>query len=61
MLQAILTALILSAAVFYAGWRLYKVLRHSADPCAGCKGCALREERRRSKNFSQASCPERQK
>ena len=47
-MQAILTYLILIAAVGYALWRAYVAIRQSSDPCYGCSGCALKEVQKRA-------------
>ena len=47
MIQILLTIIIVTLAVSYAVWLIVKALRGKSDPCAGCKGCALREEMRK--------------
>ena len=40
-MQEVLTGLLLTGAVGYAGWRIYRVL---TDTSEACKGCALAEK-----------------
>ena len=42
--QSSLVFLILTAAVGYAAWRIYRALTAPPDPCAGCDGCALKKK-----------------
>lgn len=44
MIQAVLVGICVLAAVGYAGWRVYRVLRLRRDPCYGCSGCALKNQ-----------------
>lgn len=46
MLQHIILVVILACAVFYASWRIYRILTQSADPCEGCSGCELKKKNR---------------
>jgi hypothetical protein len=39
MLQTIVVAVVIAAAVGYAGWRAYKLFKRSSDPCCCCDGC----------------------
>ncbi len=57
-MQAILTYLILIAAVGYALWRAYVAIRQSSDPCYGCSGCALKEVQKRAIR-KKADCPQK--
>ena len=43
MVQTILVAVILLAAVGYAGWHVYSAFTRKKDPCCGCEGCALKD------------------
>ena len=44
MWQYIISALIITAAVAYAAWKMYLLIRGKASPCDGCQGCALKAE-----------------
>ena len=37
---------VLTAAVGYAAWRIYKAIRRNNDPCYGCIGCELKDMKR---------------
>ena len=45
--QLLLVGLVVAASAVYAGWRFYEAIRQTDDPCKGCQGCALREEKRK--------------
>mgnify|MGYP006916028134 CR=1 FL=1 len=59
MLQYIITGLIIALSVAYAAWRIYSELHAPTDPCAGCRGCAMQELRR--KNGENRHCPEKKR
>ena len=40
MWQYIISALIITAAVACAAWKIYLLVRGKASPCDGCHGCA---------------------
>ena len=43
MVQTILVAVILLAAVGYAGWHVYSAFARKDEPCCGCEGCTLKD------------------
>lgn len=43
-MQIVLTIIILSAAVAYVAWRIFRVLYGTDDPCKGCNGCTLKKK-----------------
>jgi hypothetical protein len=45
-MQLIITFFLLSIAVALAGRYVFKTLKQASDPCAGCKGCALKDQLR---------------
>ncbi|MBR7019349.1 MAG: FeoB-associated Cys-rich membrane protein [Prevotella sp.] len=53
-IQYVVIAIVVTVAVAYAGWRIYRALRHAADPCYGCEGCALKGAKQRPKT---KKCP----
>ena len=52
--QYIILGAVLVLAVTYAGWRIYRALRHANDPCYGCEGCALKDLKQQAKT---KKCP----
>lgn len=48
-MQHLLVCLIVALAVAYASYRAWHALRNAGDPCAGCRGCAMREVARKAK------------
>ncbi|MCI7688002.1 MAG: hypothetical protein MSS15_06725 [Prevotella sp.] len=44
MWQYIISALIITAAVVCAAWKIYLLVRGKASPCDGCHGCAHKAE-----------------
>ena len=40
MWQYIISAIIITAAVACAAWKIYLLVRGKASPCDGCHGCA---------------------
>ena len=44
MWQYIISALIITAAVACAAWKIYLLVRGKASPCDGCHGCAHKAE-----------------
>ncbi|GEM_PF-2228811 len=62
-MQTFIVILILIAAVGYAVWRIWLLLKRRNSPCYGCEGCALREEmmRRRSGQCPSGSAGRRAK
>ena len=44
-MQELLVFIVLLAAVGYGGWRIYRVFQKSEDPCCGCDGCTLKEQK----------------
>ena len=40
MWQYIISALIITAAVACAAWKIYLLIKGKASPCDGCHGCA---------------------
>ena len=40
-MQLILTLIIVTVAVAYGAWRIYKAIKATGDPCYGCPGCKL--------------------
>ena len=51
MVQWICVFTILAAAVSYASWRIYKVLKRAENPCDSCDGCPLKAQKPRNKDF----------
>ena len=45
-LQISLVLVIVALSVGYALWRIRKSVKANSDPCAGCAGCALRDQKR---------------
>ena len=56
-MQTILVTIILTLSVAYAAYRIWRLLKHTNDPCAGCSGCAMKEARR--KNMENRCCSEK--
>lgn len=46
-IQYVVIAVAVAVAVAYAGWRIYRALKHADDPCYGCEGCALKAAKQR--------------
>ncbi|MCR5131698.1 MAG: FeoB-associated Cys-rich membrane protein [Prevotella sp.] len=46
-IQYVLVAVFLLLSVGYAVYRIRKAILQADDPCAGCAGCVLREQRRK--------------
>lgn len=44
MTQTIIVAVIVIAALVYAGYRIYLNIRSAGDPCYGCPGCELHKQ-----------------
>lgn len=44
MWQYIISAIIITAAVACAAWKIYLLIRGKASPCDGCHGCAHKAE-----------------
>ena len=44
MWQYIISALIITAAVACAAWKIYLLVRGKTSPCDGCHGCAHKAE-----------------
>ncbi len=44
MWQYIISALIITAAVACAAWKIYLLIKGKASPCDGCHGCAHKAE-----------------
>ena len=44
MRQYIISAIIITAAVASAAWKIYLLVRGKASPCDGCHGCAHKAE-----------------
>jgi hypothetical protein len=44
MIQAVLVAAALLAAIIYSLWRIRLLLRRKPDLCHGCDGCALKNQ-----------------
>ena len=44
MWQYIISAIIITAAVACAAWKIYLLVRGKASPCDGCHGCAHKAE-----------------
>ena len=44
MWQYIISALIITAAVACAAWKIYVLIKGKASPCDGCHGCAHKAE-----------------
>ncbi|MBR5326749.1 MAG: FeoB-associated Cys-rich membrane protein [Prevotella sp.] len=57
-MQALLTYLILIAAVGYALWRAYRTIQQKSDPCCGCSGCPLKEAQKCDCK-KKADCPQK--
>lgn len=51
MVQWICVFAILAAAVSYASWRIYKVLKRAENPCDSCEGCPLKGQKQRNTDF----------
>jgi hypothetical protein len=45
-MQYVIIGVIIALSVAYAVYRLHQATRADNDPCAGCKGCALRDQMR---------------
>lgn len=59
-MQGLTVTIILIFAVAYLGRRIYSAMASAADPCHGCKGCALRnraKQARTGKRRKPAECP----
>jgi hypothetical protein len=44
MIQYIVVAVCVAAAIAYAGWRVRKTVKEKSSPCCGCEGCALKNQ-----------------
>lgn len=44
MVQYIIIGIIVFLAVAYSAFRIYKTMKAANNPCAGCVGCAIREQ-----------------
>ena len=44
MWQYIISAIIITAAVACAAWKIYLLIKGKASPCDGCHGCAHKAE-----------------
>ena len=44
MVQYIIIGVIVFIAVVYSAFRIYKTMKAANNPCAGCVGCAIREQ-----------------
>ena len=42
MMQTVSVAVFVTAALAYAGWRVFRLVSHYQSPCYGCEGCALK-------------------
>lgn len=43
----------------YVGWKIYRFLTRPdmSNPCAGCRGCSLKEEMKKAKHKN--TCPDK--
>ncbi len=46
-MQHVVVAIIIAAALFYAGRQIRRALKRPYDPCVGCDGCQLNDAIRR--------------
>ncbi len=44
--QISLVIVVVALSVGYALWRIRKSVKANSDPCAGCTGCALRNQKK---------------
>ncbi len=44
-MQTGLTYLVVTVAIGYALWRAHQTIRRANNPCYGCSGCALKEQK----------------
>lgn len=44
MVQYIIIGVIVFLAVVYSAFLIYKAMKAANNPCAGCVGCAIREQ-----------------
>ncbi len=56
-MQTIIAILITGLATAYAVWRIHCALHSDSGPCAGCEGCALKDEG--CKNRKNKCCTEK--
>ena len=49
-MQEITVYLILCLSLCYIGYRVYKAIQDSGDPCSGCSGCEMKANRETCKN-----------
>ena len=56
-MQNAVVAIILTLSVAYAAYYVWRIMKATHDPCAGCPGCAMKEVRR--KNQENRHCAEK--
>ncbi|MCR4582153.1 MAG: FeoB-associated Cys-rich membrane protein [Prevotella sp.] len=59
MAESIIVGTVLTTAIAYAGWRVYRAFHRRYDPCAGCAGCQLKELQRQAKE--RKACTQRRR
>lgn len=47
-MQTVSVAVLVTAAMVYAGWRVIRLVNHYQSPCYGCEGCALKSEKEKT-------------
>ena len=44
MIQTIIVTFIVTLAIAYVAYKIYKRIQSSDDPCAGCSGCEIHRQ-----------------
>lgn len=47
-IQYVIIGITVTVAVLYAVMRVYAAVKAASDPCHGCVGCALREQKKKA-------------
>ena len=56
MLQYIIVSIVCVLSLAYAGWRIYKALRHADDACGGCEGCVFKGKNCQETTYYKQNC-----
>ena len=57
MAQYIIITIILIAASIYIGYKIYYVFLNAGNPCHGCSGCSLHQQKKHKlKNKNRMKC-----
>jgi hypothetical protein len=56
MIQSVIVYLILTLAVGYALWHIYKSFSKDAEPCCSCEGCPLKGQNCHEKQKKPECC-----